>query len=194
MGTTPVYALPFQGLTDPPNGPTLGEDLALAVETELVRIDGDVSAIDTRVTAIEGTDILVAAGYKVSGDTSTGPAVVITHSLTFTAVSGTIYTARFAGSFSGTVANNQAVCDLVHASGASVTTGSTVMSGGSLLVVINNANYSVSGASFEREFTATATGTYTIGLKFNFFSGSGTMTAAANANNASMLKVLRTSL
>lgn len=37
--TTPVYALPYQELTDPPHGPDLGRLLALAVEAELVRID-----------------------------------------------------------------------------------------------------------------------------------------------------------
>jgi hypothetical protein len=35
MGATAVYSLPFQGLTDPPDGPNLGEDLALAIEAVL---------------------------------------------------------------------------------------------------------------------------------------------------------------
>lgn len=39
MATTPVYALPYQGLSDPPNGATLGQDLANKLETELTRID-----------------------------------------------------------------------------------------------------------------------------------------------------------
>lgn len=51
MGTTPVYALPFQGLTDPPNGPTLGEDLALAVEAELARIDAVDASQNTLIAA-----------------------------------------------------------------------------------------------------------------------------------------------
>jgi hypothetical protein len=44
-GSTPVYALPYQTLTDPPNGPDLGEDLAGAVETQLQRVDTDLSAL-----------------------------------------------------------------------------------------------------------------------------------------------------
>lgn len=41
MATTPIYGLPYQGLTDAPHGPNLGEELAEAVETELTRIDTD---------------------------------------------------------------------------------------------------------------------------------------------------------
>lgn len=40
MPETPVYGLPFQALTVAPHGPDLGEDLANAIEAELVRIDG----------------------------------------------------------------------------------------------------------------------------------------------------------
>lgn len=47
MPTTPIYALPYQSLTDPPDGPSLGQDLAEAVETELDRIDDDVAALPT---------------------------------------------------------------------------------------------------------------------------------------------------
>jgi hypothetical protein len=43
---TPVYDLPYQELGDAPDGPALGEDLALAVETELIRIDAAVAAIN----------------------------------------------------------------------------------------------------------------------------------------------------
>lgn len=38
-GTTPVYGIPYQSLSDPPNGPDLGQDLAGTVETELTRMD-----------------------------------------------------------------------------------------------------------------------------------------------------------
>lgn len=45
MPTTPIYGLPYQGLTDPPNGPTLGSALAGAVETQLARIDAAAATI-----------------------------------------------------------------------------------------------------------------------------------------------------
>lgn len=35
MPVTPVYGWPYQSLTDPPDGPSLGEDLALAIEESL---------------------------------------------------------------------------------------------------------------------------------------------------------------
>jgi len=38
-GTTPVYGLRYQELSDPPNGPNLGQHLALDVEAQLVRLD-----------------------------------------------------------------------------------------------------------------------------------------------------------
>lgn len=41
MPVTPIYSLPYQALSDPPDGAGLGEDLALAVEAELARIDVD---------------------------------------------------------------------------------------------------------------------------------------------------------
>lgn len=46
MALTPVYSLPYQSLTDAPNGPTLGADLALAVEAELARIDAENRALE----------------------------------------------------------------------------------------------------------------------------------------------------
>jgi hypothetical protein len=39
-GATPTYGFPYQTLADLPDGPSLGEDLANAVETEIARIDG----------------------------------------------------------------------------------------------------------------------------------------------------------
>lgn len=192
MGTTPVYALPFQGLTDPPDGPSLGEDLALGVETELVRIDGAASALTTRVTALEAVAQLLASDYKSSGNTTTAPALIIAHSLSFTAVINHVYTMRWGGAISGTVSGSATILSGVHAAGASVTTGSTAMAGGGLQLTLNGNNHLTAGMFLEREFTATASGTYTVGLLFNFFSGSGTMTFYANANSTSMLKVLRT--
>lgn len=51
MPTTPIYALPYQSLADPPDGPHLGSDLALAVEAQLARIDALVTANGLNITA-----------------------------------------------------------------------------------------------------------------------------------------------
>jgi hypothetical protein len=46
LPNTPVFAWPYHGLSDPPNGASLGQALALAAEST-------VSAIDARVLALE---------------------------------------------------------------------------------------------------------------------------------------------
>jgi hypothetical protein len=44
MATTPVFTWPYQALTDPPDGPNLGEDLALAIEATVVSYAGQIAA------------------------------------------------------------------------------------------------------------------------------------------------------
>lgn len=64
--TTPIYALPYQGLSDPPHGPDLGENLALAVEAQLARIDAAAAA---DVTAWR--PLLVVKGVGETVDSAT---------------------------------------------------------------------------------------------------------------------------
>lgn len=47
MPSTPTYGLRYQSLTDPPDGATLGLNLATDVEAELVRIENQVNAGQT---------------------------------------------------------------------------------------------------------------------------------------------------
>lgn len=114
MPTTPIYGLPYQSLTDPPDGPNLGEDLALAVEDELARIDGDVSAVPASVlTTVNGrygtpaapistgSNGIVTAGTTETPDTNLGI-------LTFTALAGVRYKVSLGGrALSMTVANDR---------------------------------------------------------------------------------------
>lgn len=44
MPTTPTYGWPYQSLTDPPDGPNLGEDLALAIEATIAALAATVTA------------------------------------------------------------------------------------------------------------------------------------------------------
>jgi len=66
--TTPVYGFPYQELADAPNGALLGQDLAEAVETELVRVDALLDATDwtaytpTWKSGAGGTDIAIGNG------------------------------------------------------------------------------------------------------------------------------------
>jgi len=50
VATTPTYGWPYQGLFDPPDGPNLGANLAVAVE-------GTVSGVDGRVAALEAVGV-----------------------------------------------------------------------------------------------------------------------------------------
>ncbi|MEO3929956.1 hypothetical protein ABGB07_39815 [Micromonosporaceae bacterium B7E4] len=69
-GTTPVYGLPYQSTDDPPDGPALGEDLALAVESELQRIDGDIADLSAAPgEAYQGANDTSALGTYVAGTT-----------------------------------------------------------------------------------------------------------------------------
>jgi hypothetical protein len=56
MPLTPIYGLRYPALPDPPDGPKLGEELALDVEAELARIDGVIATIaDIQIFTANGT-------------------------------------------------------------------------------------------------------------------------------------------
>ena len=57
--STPVYGWPYQSLPDPPDGPNLGEDLALAIEGTVQSLQSQLAAMQTRVNALT-----VAAYYR----------------------------------------------------------------------------------------------------------------------------------
>lgn len=54
MGATSTYELPYQELSDAPDGAALGQNLAEAVETELERVDASAADHETRLAAVEG--------------------------------------------------------------------------------------------------------------------------------------------
>lgn len=76
-GTTPTYSLPYQELTDAPDGASLGEDLALAVETELARIDSDITTVEATLDTVDslgsrtGVRLRRAAAQSVADATQT---------------------------------------------------------------------------------------------------------------------------
>lgn len=90
MATTPVYAWPYQTLSDRPDGPNLGEDLALAIEATVAALAATVAALSTTVTAIQTTltnripqQASVATSQTTTSTTYTdlatvGPAITIT--------------------------------------------------------------------------------------------------------------------
>lgn len=80
--TTPTYGLPFAELSDAPDGPTISEDLALAIEDELTRIDANVATINalTNATAADSntegpySSATPTAGTNVCAVAFTAPA------------------------------------------------------------------------------------------------------------------------
>jgi hypothetical protein len=70
-----VYGIPYQTLADAPDGPNLGEDLALEVENELIRVDAELvrqAAMPQifQVVASGNTD-LTTAEVDIAGATKT---------------------------------------------------------------------------------------------------------------------------
>lgn len=45
MANTPIYNLPYQSVSDTPNGPVLGQALATAIEAQLVTLNAAVAAV-----------------------------------------------------------------------------------------------------------------------------------------------------
>jgi hypothetical protein len=64
MGATPVYALPYQGINDAPNGPVLGQALAEAVETLLT--GGYATTRDAAAQAITNLAVATLLSSKAS--------------------------------------------------------------------------------------------------------------------------------
>lgn len=64
MATTPVYAWPYQSLSDAPNGPTLGHDMALAIEATMVALQAELDGVEALLLSAwtDYTPVLVASG------------------------------------------------------------------------------------------------------------------------------------
>lgn len=134
MPSTPTYGLPYQSLTDPPDGPSLGEDLALAVETELVRIDGDIAAFGGPFGIPAAPITTSSNGTATSGTTETVDAVLGTY--TFTAVAGVRYRVTLSGrGINQTAANDRFSLKLRYTTnGATPTSASTLLEHDSAIV------------------------------------------------------------
>lgn len=187
MPTTPTYALPYQGLTDPPNGATLGELLAKAVETELSRVDSAASAVSGRVTTLENKPAqLIGSTIKSSADQvlAAGTAAIVV-SKTFTAVANETYVVTVTGVISGTNTGSTAIFTARHAAGATVST-TDAQANVTQQFFVDVAGFHVP-FFLVAEFVASVSGTYTVGFMTHFFSGVGNMTLYSNSN--SMLRI-----
>lgn len=123
--TTPTYALPYPEASDPPNGPSQIQALALALEAKIALIDAAVAVAATRAKGVVGSTPI---GTSSSADT-TG---LITDSITFTAEAGRAYRVSVLTPVvdNDGSASQTAVVTLRWATGASVTIGGTLIAKG----------------------------------------------------------------
>lgn len=78
MANTPIYGFPYQGLNDPPDGPSLGEDLATAIETKFSSVDSAISAINALAPTVASSTVNVSTSSTtfVPGATAFGVSFV----------------------------------------------------------------------------------------------------------------------
>lgn len=72
MPTTPFFSIPYQGLTDPPNGAAASEDLANAVERELGYVYDVFDPLQTGPNVLGWTHFSVGEGISVTTFTNLG--------------------------------------------------------------------------------------------------------------------------
>jgi hypothetical protein len=181
---TPRYAFPHQEAGDPPDGATLGQDLAEAVDAALGTVE---DGADTRLDALEA-DVSHLEGRLVGFDDSTsnasatsGTTELIVDTVVASLVSGRRYKIEWVLSFSGSVDND--IFFLLLRAGT--TTSDTQLKFNS--VEIGNQFAAVLVAYF----TAGSTGNQTFIGTARRSSGTGTLTAAGAANNPRYITVER---
>lgn len=82
MPFTPAYAIPYQTLADPPDGPNLGEDGFLIIDSALAAIEARLAAMESNGLRNATTALVATAETTAStsfADLATpGPAVTVT--------------------------------------------------------------------------------------------------------------------
>jgi len=101
---TTRYSFPYQQIGDAPDGPALGQDLAQTVETALGVVDDAVTALDTRIDALEATAVIAAVEAKDGALTNgTTTSTAFTNTLTTSLIRGVTFTAPPSGKVTVTV-------------------------------------------------------------------------------------------
>lgn len=124
--TTPTYAIPYPEATDPPNGPSQMQALALAVEA-LIAANAALIAANTAAANARAKGVVGAASIGTSADV--GTTEVITDSVTFTAEAGRAYRV----SVMTPVLDNQATASQTAITTIRWASGATVSNAGSLI-------------------------------------------------------------
>lgn len=107
--TTPRYSFPFQEAGDPPDGGSLGQDLAEAVETSLGTLEDNaesrLDALEADVTDLQDrfwVDLNVATDGPTSGTTE-----YLVDTVTADVVAGAVYKLTWTLAFTGTVTDDR---------------------------------------------------------------------------------------
>lgn len=120
MANTPVYGIPYPVLGDSPNGPSQMQALALEVETELVRIDNAVAAINGLDVAFSGStaDETFASGTFIPGTVVIGT--------TFVAPASSKVIVYWSGALVNDVGGNAVILSFEMKTGGTVGSGTLV--------------------------------------------------------------------
>ncbi len=163
MATTSNYSLPFPSLADTPDGPDQIEDLAVAVDTEILRVDADIT---TQVARLDELILGYAAPTQVgSGTLSVGGNGVTIMSVSISdpgfpyriKASGSCGWGVIAGSVSAALLESSANLDsTVYTSG--------VISKGFAVSVSTGGSFSQNSCNVPRDKTGVLTGSHTIRL------------------------------
>lgn len=180
MPTTPNYALPYPGTSDPPHGPNQLAALASAVDTALLGIN---NALDARLDVIE-------AGYargvvaRWQRDTATAGTTTALRAgvLPVAVVAGRSYRIwTNAIAMFSTVAGDDISMDLTHTTDGSIpTTGSAMLPGG----VVQDRMQSTGNGLFlpiMTRYTPATSHTLTLALCVRRKSGGGSVSLFATA-------------
>jgi hypothetical protein len=183
--TTTRYGFPYQEAGDPPDGASLGQDLAEAVENSLGTLEDNaesrLDAVEARVTTIEGRLAVTTATSNASA--TSGTTELIVDQVTISAVSGKRYKIEWVVPFSGTVADDRFF--LLLRAGATVSDTQLKF----VTVEINN-QFDAVVTTF---WTAGSTASQTFSATARRSAGTGTLTAAGSATNPRHLTVERMS-
>jgi hypothetical protein len=187
--TTTRYTLPYQETTDPPDGASLGQDLAEAVDGALgtvedaldARLDAlEADTLDARIDVLEGRAVGSTFANSNASATS-GTTELAIDQVTATLVNGRTYKIEWTLTWSGTVTDDQFFVLLRLGSGIAGTqlTFRTVAIGRSF------------GAHMRAYYTASSSGSQTFTGSLRRSTGTGTMTATGSATQNRILTVER---
>lgn len=169
MPDTPVYGLPYLAPSDPPDIASLGEDLADAVETELVRIDGELA-----------TSRFIAEHVRESSVGTFTTTETVIQAVSFTAVAAVRYRVTAFQAVQSSVANDLVRMMLKWEPDGSFGTGGTE-------VDHKWPNCDVANRGQQIILCATlvpGAGTTSVGVTAVRTSGTGNITCYADATNA----------